>query len=146
MAMSGRIVIDTNIIVYLYGRDGERRARARQVIDEAARHEGALPAQVLAEFASVALRKIRLDHTTLQKQIEDLTSSFTILPLTEVIVREAVRGVRAHGFAYYDAQIWAAARLAQIPFVLSEDFSTGAEIEGVSFVNPFDETVDLSTL
>lgn len=144
--MSGRFVIDTNVIVYLYGRDGERRARARQVIDEAARHEGALPAQVLAEFASVALRKIRLDHATLQKQIDDLTSSFIILPLTEVVVREAVRGVRAHGFAYYDAQIWAAARLAQVPFVLSEDFSTGAEVEGVSFLNPFEGPLDIATL
>ena len=144
--MSGRFVIDTNVIVYLYGRDGERRARARQVIDEAARHEGALPAQVLAEFATVALRKIRLDHTTLQKQIDDLTASFIILPLTEVVVREAVRGVRAHGFAYYDAQIWAAARLAQVPFVLSEDFSTGAEVEGVSFLNPFEGTLDIATL
>jgi predicted nucleic acid-binding protein len=146
MALSGRLLVDTNILIYAYDADVQRSTRALQVIAAAARNDGALPAQVLAEFASVALRKIAIEHATIEKRIAELTSSFTILPLTEMVVREALRGVRTHQFAYYDAQIWAAARLAQIPFVLSEDFSTGAEIEGVSFVNPFDETVDLNTL
>jgi predicted nucleic acid-binding protein len=37
----------------------------------------------------------------------------------------------------WDAQIWATARLNQIPVVLSEDFSDGAVIEGIRIVNPF---------
>jgi predicted nucleic acid-binding protein len=37
---------------------------------------------------------------------------------------------------YWDAQIWASARLSQIPVVLSEDFGDGVIIEGVRFVNP----------
>jgi len=39
--------------------------------------------------------------------------------------------------SYWDAQIWASARLNQIPLILSEDFDAGAIIEGVRFVNPF---------
>jgi predicted nucleic acid-binding protein len=94
----------------------------------------------------VALRKIEIERATVEKRIAELSSSFTILPLTDMVVREALRGVRAHRFAYYDAQIWAAARLAQIPFVLSEDFSSGTEIEGVSFLNPFSAALDVATL
>jgi len=51
--------------------------------------------------------------------------------------------VLAHGFSYWDAQIWATARLNQIPIVLSEDFAHGRRIEGVRFLNPFLPEVEL---
>ena len=144
--MTARVLLDTNVLVYAYGPVTDRRRRSLEVIGEAARNDGALTAQVLAEFASVALRKTSLDHATIESRIAGLTSLFTILPLNEFVVREAVRGVRTHGFAYYDAQIWAAAKLAQIPYVISEDFQAGAEFEGVAFLSPFDATLDLTTL
>ena len=55
-----------------------------------------------------------------------------------MIVLEAIRGVKDHNFSYWDALIWATARLNQIRIVLSEDFSDHANIEGVLFVNPFE--------
>jgi len=42
----------------------------------------------------------------------------------------------------WDAQIWAAARLNQIPVVVSEDFNSGSMTEGVRFVNPFEAGVE----
>ena len=54
-----------------------------------------------------------------------------------MVVLEAGRGVRDHHLSYYDAQIWAAARLNQVPLVFSEDFQDGRVLEGVRFVNPF---------
>lgn len=45
-----------------------------------------------------------------------------------------------------DAQIWAAARLKQVPYVLSEDFSADATLEGVTFLNPFGPEFDISRL
>ena len=53
------------------------------------------------------------------------------------VVLEALRGARYHQLAYYDAQIWAAARLNQVPYVLREDSNAGATREGVSFLDPF---------
>jgi predicted nucleic acid-binding protein len=38
---------------------------------------------------------------------------------------------------YYDAQIWAVARLNQVTTIFSEDFNDGQVVEGVRFVNPF---------
>lgn len=60
-----------------------------------------------------------------------------------MIVHEAVRGVIEHNFSYWDAQIWATARLNQIPIVLSEDFSHRRLVEGVRFINPFAPGVEL---
>lgn len=49
---------------------------------------------------------------------------------------EAARGFRQHRLSYYDAQIWATARLNQVPTVFTEDFQDGQRLEGVRFVNP----------
>ena len=75
-----------------------------------------------------------------------LELAFPVLPLTAAVVLEAVRGVRDHNLAYYDAQIWAVAKLAQAPVVLSEDFASDSTIVGVTFVNPFVSGFDLSRL
>jgi predicted nucleic acid-binding protein len=50
---------------------------------------------------------------------------------------EAGKAKRDYMLSYYDAQIWATARLNQVPVVFSEDFNDGLVLEGVRFVNPF---------
>lgn len=142
-----RYLLDTNVILYLH--DAVRQMRALEIINRlAAGKTAALPAQALAEFSSVALRKFTasMDANFIYSQVEGLTRSFPVLPLTPEVVLEALRGVRDHSFAYYDAQIWAVAKLHQIPVLLSEDFNSGSEIDGVTFVNPFENTFDLTTL
>ena len=60
-----------------------------------------------------------------------------VFDLTPLIVLEAARGVRDYQMSYYDAQIWATARLNQIPVIFSDDFNVGATLEGIQFINPF---------
>lgn len=134
-------LLDTNVLVYAVDvREPARRARATDLLFHlVAERTGVLPAQVLAEFANVALRRL---HTSIgleavYRQIEHFEQSLRVLPLTPAIVLEAVRGVRDHRLGYHDAQIWAAARLNQVPYVLSEDFNPGATLDGVTFLNPF---------
>jgi predicted nucleic acid-binding protein len=50
----------------------------------------------------------------------------------------------SHGFSYWDAQLWACARLHHTRLVLSEDFTDGQVIEGVRFVDPFRPAFDVS--
>ena len=72
-----------------------------------------------------------------QQQIDNFILTWTILDTTAMVVQEAVRGVLVHHLSYYDAQVWAAARLNQIGVVFSEDFTEGSTLEGVRFINPF---------
>lgn len=138
-----RCLVDTNILVYAYDAgEPEKRARAQLLLRQLGLDAtAALPAQVLAEFATVCLRKLQppLSADRVYEEVERLEAAFPVLPLRAATVREAIRGVRDHGFAYSDAQIWAAARLAQAPYVLSEDFAVGSRIEGVTFLNPLVE-------
>src|SRR5215212_6976575 len=148
--MAARYVVDTNLLVYaLDRRESEKRERAREVLRSVGRAgTAALPAQVLSEFANACLRKLepRPDPETVRREVECLLLAFSVLPLTGPVVLEALRGVREHLLSYYDAQIWAVARLGQVGVVLSEDFNPGAVLDGVSFTNPLDPVFDLAAL
>ena len=135
------ILIDTNLLVYLYDTGAPARAaQARRVLERLElTRSGRLSLQSLAEFIHVSTRKLDppLSRAEALEQVILFTRLWPVFDLTPLIVLEAARGSRDHGLAYYDAQIWAAARLNQVTIVFSEDFSSGQTLEGVRFVNPF---------
>jgi predicted nucleic acid-binding protein len=143
-------LLDTNVLVYAHdGRNAFKQRRAVELLTRLGVAANAvLPAQALAEFSSVALRKLSppMPASLVYRQVEALEDAFAVLPLTPSVVLEAVRAVRDHKLSFYDAQIWAVAKLAQIPVILSEDFATNSLLEGISFTNPFAEEFDFSSL
>lgn len=138
--MTGKYLADTNLLVYAYDRsEPEKQPIALNVLDALARNgSGVLSAQVLAEFYSVVTRKIASPLTAQEgyKSVGNYLSSWTVLDVTGPVVLEAVRGVRDHQLSFWDAMVWATAKMNQIPVVLSEDFSDRSVIEGVRFINP----------
>ncbi|MCC6191733.1 MAG: PIN domain-containing protein [Anaerolineales bacterium] len=107
--------------------------------------EGRLTAQVLGEFFRATTRPIApmLTLDQAQQQVDSFSLTWPVLDITAMVVQEAVRAVRVHRLSYYDAQVWAAARLNQIAVVFSEDFTDGRSVEGVRFVDPFAEAFSL---
>ena len=148
--MADRILVDTNILLYAYDR-GEpvKQPQALTVLDDLVVNGlGVLTSQVLADFFVNATKKLQppLAAEEAYERIQNYLLSWEILDITGPIVLEAVRGVRIHCMAYWDAQIWALARMNQIPLVLSEEFGHGTTVEGVQFVNPFAKNFSLETL
>lgn len=135
------ILIDTNLLVYAHDRgEYEKQGQAIKTLSTLhATGRGRLSVQCLAEFFSVTTRgsqpKVSMEQAT--SQVENFLQAFQVYDLTAMIVLEAARGVRAHSLSYFDAQIWATARLNQVPVIFSEDFAGGTVLEGVRFVNPF---------
>jgi len=148
--MAARYVVDTDVLVYaLDRRQPEKRQRAREVLRRVGTAgTAALPAQVLSEFGGACLRKLepRPESEVIRREVERLMLAFPILPLTGPVVLEALRGVREHLLSYYEAQIWAVARLGQVAVILSEDFNAGTVLDGVSFTNPLEPDFDLAIL
>jgi predicted nucleic acid-binding protein len=141
--MADKILVDTNILLYAYDQgEPEKQSQAVAVLDYLATMRlGVLTPQVLGEFFVNATRKLEKPLTVeeVYDRIQNYLLSWEILDLSGSIILEAVRGVRTYKMAYWDAQIWASARLHQIPLIFTEDFNVGAVIEGVRFVNPFEE-------
>lgn len=145
--MTGRFLIDTNILVYAYDRSEiEKQMKAADILDMLAQNNaGALSIQTLSEFFVVTTKKITSSLTIdeAHSSITNYIRSWQIIDINSFIVLEAIRGVKAHNFSYWDSMIWAAARMNQIDNVLSEDFSDNSVIEGVRFINPFKQKVVL---
>ena len=135
------VLLDTNILIYTFDpRDEVRQEQAIAILLKFEESEqGCLSVQCLSEFANAALTKLHLSAADVMTKVDEWQNVFPIYNMTPQIVLEAARGVRDHKLSFYDAQIWACARLNQIPVIFSEDFQSGQSLEGVQFVNPFAE-------
>lgn len=144
------MLIDTNVLVYAYDRsETDKQRRALDVLDRLVNTgEGRLSAQVLSEFYVNVTAKIPspLTKAEAEGRLAHYVQLWPVYPVSATVVLEAVRGVNDYQFSFWDAQIWAAARLNHIPVVLSEDFNSGAVIEGVRFVDPFQQDFELAAL
>jgi len=144
------VFVDTNVLVYSMDEDEpDKRPVALALIGAISEcGNGAVNAQVIGEFFVTAVRRFcrSMDAAEAALQTLRLVDMFLVYDTSLAIIEEALRGVVRYKMSYYDAQIWAVARVNQIPLVLSEDFSDGSVIEGVRFVNPFAPGFDLAAV
>jgi predicted nucleic acid-binding protein len=138
--MNGRILLDTNILVYIYDPlDTAKQECAIAITDRLIRFGRAvISTQVLGEFfmATTRTRRSLLTPAEALARMRNYLAACHIVDITRLISLEAIRGVETHHFGFWDAQIWATARLNQIEEVYTEDFASGATVEGVRFTNP----------
>ena len=139
--MKDRVLVDTNILIYAYDTaNPEKQAKAFQIIDKLAiERRGVISTQILSEFFVVATQKLKnpLDAATASQSVQNYVRSWQVMDITPYIILEAIRGKTTYQISYWDAQIWATAKLNQIPVIYSEDFQDGQMTEGVLFKNPF---------
>ena len=140
--MSGRIFVDTNILVYAHDLDaGPKRKIAVAIMEELWEQEmGVISTQVLQEFYVTVTRKIStpLSRATTRGIIEDYlywqveqNSPATILSASEIEER--------YMLSFWDSLIIAAASNANASKILTEDLNHGQVIAGILIENPFVE-------
>jgi len=149
---SGRstYLVDSNVLLYAYdASEGAKRDRAIDVIERLAESRtGVLSVQVLGEFYVNAIGKIRppMQPEEAAQRIAHYMRAWPIFDLTSSSVAEAVRCSREHQLSYWDALVWAAAKLNGVPNVLTEDMQSLGIIGGVTIVNPFSPSFDPAVL
>src|SRR5579864_3836352 len=141
-------LVDTSVLTYAYDvRDRVRQVRAADCLRElASTRQGALSAQILGEFFWVATRRLDppLTAAEAERSMTNYSRSWPVYPITTQAVLEAARGVQRYQFAYWDALIWATAKLNNVQTVLTEDQPSSSLIEGVRFLDPFGAAFDIS--
>jgi len=139
--MTSSVLVDTNVLVYAYDRsETVKQSRAIELLDALALSgEGVLTTQVLAEFFVISTLRIRepLSVTVAREQVAAFCDGWLVLDTTPMVILEAIRGVHDHRLHYWDAQLWASAKLNQVPFIVTEDLPSADNIEGVRFIDPF---------
>ena len=134
-------LIDTNVFIYsVTEQDPPKPDHARAVLDEiVANGIGSVSTQILNETFSWLTRGERDERKTREAEliVHAVVSNYKVFDTTVEVVLEAIRGARRYQIEIWDSLLWAAAKLNGVPYVLSEDFSHGQTIEGVTFLNPF---------
>jgi len=62
---------------------------------------------------------------------------WTVLQVTTEMILAAARA-RDHQLNFWDAQLWAAAKIHGLGTIFSEDFNSGSTLGGVRFISPFE--------
>jgi predicted nucleic acid-binding protein len=135
---------DTNILIYAAdGAAGHKHERSTQLLSEAiARRRAFLPAQVLAEFAHVRIRKL---GAALQDTVGFINGWMGTSQVESYRPEDIDRALEAHGthhLPFWDALLWAVCDRAGVTVLASEDFQNGRRLGRVTFLDPFDPAND----
>ena len=131
--------IDSNVFVYaLDGSANAKQARARSIVADAFASRSAyrISSQVLAEFASVSIRKLKIATPLLLGLLSEMRRLSRVAVDDQLVLRAVeIQGI--YGIQFYDAQIVAAAERLGCDRIFPEDLNDGQEYCSITAVNPF---------
>lgn len=137
--MAAGCFLDTNILLYSISTttaEQAKRSLARYLLQD---DDWTLSIQVLQEFYVQATRASR-PNTLLPSEAVELIHCwrrFTVQPINETVLDQALELHHNHPLSYWDAAIIAAAHIAYCSVVLSEDMGDGQSYGSVTVRNPF---------
>ena len=135
--MSGRITLDTNLLVYAVDTSAkDKHVRAGKLVELALQADCVLTLQALGEFYFAVTRKGKLPLSEAKAQVEAWQELFPVVAAKPSTLNRALAATLAHPIGFWDAMLWATARDAGVTLLLSEDFSGGQTLDGVHIVNP----------
>lgn len=144
--MSGKIFVDTNVLVYAHDVDaGDKNRIAAECIAELwETRSGIISSQVLQEFYVTVTRKMPAPLP--QSVARTLLSNYRVwqvevaTPDTSIAASEIEE---RYQLSFWDSLIVAAAAQGGAEVLLTEDMNAGQTVEGVRIVNPFALTSEL---
>jgi predicted nucleic acid-binding protein len=138
-SMSGKIFIDTNVLVYAYDIDaGIKRRKAEEILfGLRGGRSGAVSMQVLQEFYTNVTRKIKapISKVAAREIVDDF--AHWCVETTPAEIKRAFRIEDQAKIGFWDALIVAAAIKSGATRILSEDLNAGQNIAGITIENPF---------
>lgn len=139
--MSARLLLDTNVLIYPHDPSDPAKQRAAARIVDRVQHSraGCMSTQVLSEYYSVMTTKLRprVSPESALASLERQAALWPIFPVTAEVILEAARAAQSYRINFWDAQLWAIARVNGVECILTEDLQHGAVLGGVRILNPF---------
>lgn len=134
------ICFDTNVFGYaIDATAGRRHVTALDLVERAlGSGETVLILQTLAEFYTMATRKLETSPDDACSFLAGLRAALPVYPATEPDLDKAMAGTQRHGLSFWDAMLWATADRIGVRYLLTEDFQDRRVLGGVTFVNPFE--------
>lgn len=135
--MNGKILIDTNLWVYLYAKSSQKKhVRVRQVVAD---HFQAIviSTQILGELYHVLTKKSLTTKEQARTVVLEMMTVFPVLEIDPIQVVQAMDINLKYGYSYWDSLVIATALSRDCSLVYSEDMGHNQMIEGrIRIVNP----------
>jgi predicted nucleic acid-binding protein len=133
-----RVALDTNVLVYAEGLNGEaKKQTALDILQKLPQDILVVPVQALGELFHVLTRKAGRSPSDARSAILTWHDSFAGADTTEAVMIAAADLASQHHLSIWDAVILSAASNAGCRLVLSEDLQDGFTWTGVTVANPF---------
>jgi predicted nucleic acid-binding protein len=130
----GDAFFDTSVLFYLLSNDAGRADRVEALLAQ----RGVISAQVLNEFAAVALRKLGLPIRAIKEILDTVRAVCAVEPVTAATHDRGLEVCERYKFSFYDSVLVAAALIAGSKVLYSEDLQHGQVIDKrLRVVNPF---------
>ena len=139
--MNDRFFLDTNILVYAWGKSmPSKQVIAARLLEEAIDSgTGIISYQVVQEFFSVAFRRF----TPVMSRVDaEQVLALTFRPLLAIhssysLYAKALELIHRYSLSWYDSLIVAAALEADCQILYTEDIQHGQKFQSLRVVNPF---------
>ena len=129
-----KIFFDTNTLLYLLSSDTKKADWVSKNLQQS----NVISVQVLNEFSSASIRKIKISNSELDEFLDLFTSIFNIRSLDIDTFETGLIVSRRYGYHHYDSMIIAAALQAGCEKLYSEDMQHRQIIDKrLQIVNPF---------
>ena len=131
--------VDSNVFIYAVDKAvSAKQKKARGIVADVFADGSAyrVSSQVLAEFSSVAIRKLGMATPILLALLAEM-GKIAHVAIDNALVSRAVEIQGIYGIQYYDAQIVAAAERLGCSSILTEDLNDGQMYCGITALNPF---------
>jgi hypothetical protein len=129
-----KIFFDTNTLLYLLSSDSKKADWVSSNLQQS----NVISVQVLNEFTSASLRKIKISNAELDEFLDLFMSTFNVIKLDIETFKTGLMISRRYGYQHYDSMIIAAALEAGCERLYSEDMQHRQIInKKLQIVNPF---------
>ena len=132
------VALDTNVLAYAEGVNGERaRVSTLRLLRSLPPDETLIPVQVLGELFAVLVRKAKRSRTAAATAILSWGDAFPLIETSADVLIAATDLAVAHKLGIWDATVLSSAADAGCRLLLSEDLQDGFTWRGVTVANPF---------
>jgi len=135
--MTDRIFVDTNLWVYLFSDEVEKRRSVCELIRENFKNVY-ISSQVLGELFNVLTKKGITGLEKAQRIVDKISDDFSVVSIDKEIVKEAITLKLRYGYTYWDSLIIAGALNVKARTLYTEDLHHNQTIENeLKVLNPF---------
>lgn len=136
MRDNGRMLLDTNIIIYSFLKDEVKSNISKGLIKNP---NSIISYQVIQEFCNVALKSFKLNLSL--EECKEYVNKF-LFPICIIYPNNELYNIALDikfetNFSYYDCLILASAYISKCKYIYTEDMNHQQQVRNMTIINPY---------